>query len=507
MNSNKYQTVIGLEVHVHLKTVTKLFCRCRNEFGGVPNTHICPVCTGQPGSLPVINKQAVKQATKAALVLGCEIQRTSGTVKRRIDEKGKYVFESGTTGTFDSVFSRKQYFYPDLPKNYQISQYEKPLAVDGKVFLEEASILLTRVHMEEDAGKLIHTEGDISLVDYNRTGAPLIEVVTEPRIDSPRKASEYLKRLRQILRYCDISDCDMEKGSMRCDANISLKKSDDTQLGTKVEIKNMNSFKAVEKALEYEVLRIAKLLDEGEKIIQETRLWDESRSMTFSMRSKEEAHDYRYFPDPDLPSLIIEDALIDEIGTELPKELPLDRKHRYMEAPLCLSDYDAEVLTQDKVVADYFEEALKGLKVHSPGCAGKLSNWITVELFGMINSQGIEFSDQPVKPEYMAELIEFIEDGKISGKMAKDIIREIWDTGKSPFCIIEEKGLKQITSYDEIEKICQGVIDDNPGIVKKYLDGKEGVIGALVGGVMKKTQGQANPNRVNEKLKEILKGK
>ncbi|MFC2061845.1 Asp-tRNA(Asn)/Glu-tRNA(Gln) amidotransferase subunit GatB [Elusimicrobiota bacterium] len=478
MNDSKYEIVIGLEVHIHLKTETKLFCRCKNSFGGEPNTQICPVCTGQPGVLPVTNIKAIEQAVKASLALDC-------TVNER------------------SVFARKQYFYPDLPKNYQVSQYELPLAEKGKLSLSDTTINITRAHMEEDAGKLIHDQGDYSMVDYNRTGTPLLEIVSEPEIDTPQRAAEYLKVIRQILKYCGVSDCDMEKGSMRCDANISLRETGETELGVKTEVKNMNSFKSVEKALEYEAKRQEKLLEEGEKIVQETRLWDENKNMTFSMRSKEEAHDYRYFPEPDLPALMVEKELIDQIKNTIP-ELPLARKERYIANPYGLSEYDANVLTQEKEVADYFEEAVKMLSAAEPEKIKKLTNWITGELLGKTNSENIQFSDQPIKPEYTAQLVEFIEDGTISGKMAKDVFKTMWETGKPPLDIIEEKGLKQITSGKEIEGICQKVIEDNTGLVEKYLSGKEGVIGALVGNVMKETRGQANPKLVNEILRKLL---
>ncbi len=477
MNNNEYQIVIGLEVHVHLKTDTKLFCRCINSFGGEPNIRICPVCTGQPGVLPVLNKKAVEQAVTASLALNCKVK-------------------------LESVFARKQYFYPDLPKNYQISQYELPLAEDGYIELDNRKINITRGHMEEDAGKLLH-EGDISQVDFNRTGMPLLEIVSEPEINSPREAAEYLRKIRQILRYCNVSDCDMEKGSMRCDANISLKKKDDDELGTKTEIKNMNSFKGVEKALLYEAKRQEELLDEDKRIIQETRLWDEDKNITISMRSKEEANDYRYFPEPDLPALVIEKEWVDEIKKTIP-ELPMKRYNRYI-SNYNLSEYDAGVLTGEKEVADYFEDTMAKFKVTHQKIIKKLANWITVELMGKINAEGIEFAAQPVKPSDIARLIELIEDGTISGKMAKEIFDIMWQTKKSPAEVIKEKGLKQITSDEKIHSLCQKVIDDNPEIVKKYLSGKEGVIGALVGNVMKETKGQANPQLVNEKLRELLR--
>jgi len=477
---SEYEIVIGLEVHVHMKTDTKLFCRCRNEFGGEPNTHICPVCTGQPGSLPVANKKAIEQAIRASLALNCEVQEKS-------------------------VFARKQYFYPDLPKNYQVSQYELPLGFRGSITVDGRAVPITRVHIEEDAGKLIHSEGDMSFVDYNMTGTPLLEIVSEPEIKSPSEAASYMRNMRQVLRYAGVSECDMEKGSMRCDANLSLRKKGETELGVKTEIKNMNSFKAVEKALEYEAMRQEKLLNKGETIIQETRLWDENTQVTRSMRTKEEAHDYRYFPEPDLPTLVVEKEWVEEIKKTLP-ELPHQRKERYM-TKYELSEYDAGVITQDKETADYFEEALNSLKNKTPEEIKKLTNWITVELMAKVNAESIDFSDQPVSSKDMAELVNLITEGTVSGKMAKDIFNTMWSGQKPPKQIVEEKGLKQITSDDQIEAVCKKALEENPDIVEKFLEGKEGVIGALVGSIMKGTRGQANPKLVNQKLRELLSQK
>lgn len=476
MRQSEYKIVIGLEVHVHLDTNTKLFCRCRNDFGGQPNTRICPVCTGQPGVLPATNKKAIEQAVKAAIALNCTVQNRS-------------------------VFARKQYFYPDLPKNYQISQYELPLGIGGYIELDNEKIGITRVHLEEDAGKLIHEQGGASLVDFNRTGTPLLEIVSEPDITSPDEAGSYLRELRKILRYSGVSDCDMEKGSLRCDANLSLNKKGE-QLGVKTEVKNMNSFKAVEKALQYEAHRQEKLLKEGERIIQETRLWDEDTQTTRSMRTKEEAHDYRYFPEPDLPVLEVKQEWVEEIRKSIP-ELPLMKKKRYI-SDYNLSEYDAYILTKEKEIADYFEEAVSEFKTGNDKKIKKLTNWISVELIGKINAEGIDFEHQPVSAENIAQLVELIVDGVISGKMGKRIFEQIWKTEKSPKEIVDEKGLKQITSEDKIEKICSQAIQDNPDIVKKYKNGKTGVVGALVGGIMKETRGQANPKLVNQKLRELL---
>ncbi len=478
----KYQVVIGLEVHIHLRTASKIFCRCENFFGGKPNTRICPVCTGQPGVLPVVNKNAISLAVKAALALECSINEIS-------------------------IFARKQYFYPDMPKNYQISQYEMPLAINGEINIKDKKISITRVHLEEDAGKLLHINEN-SFVDLNRAGTALLEIVSEPEINTPSDAGEYLRELRKIMKYCGISDCDMEKGSLRCDANISLRKNSAAPLGTKAEVKNLNSFRAVEKALEYEIKRQEQLLAQGERIIQETRLWDDKNKRTISMRSKEEAHDYRYFPEPDLPPLIIEKKWIDEIRKEIP-ELPAEKRKRYMR-DYKLSYYDADALTSEKEVADYFETAAKCVSVEK---IKKLANWITVELMAKINAGGmsaagaksIDFRKQPIKADYIAQLVNLIEDGTISGKMAKEVFEIMWDSRKPPDEIIKEKGMKQITSDEIIESLCRKIIDENREIVNKFLSGKTGVFGALVGKIMKETRGQANPRLVNEILKQLIR--
>lgn len=469
--SKRYLVTIGLEVHVHLDTETKLFCGCINTTGGEPNTRICPVCTGQPGTLPVMNIRAAEQAVRAAAILDCRINPRS-------------------------VFARKQYFYPDMPKNYQISQYELPIAETGRL----GSVGITRVHLEEDAGKLIHS-GSVSLVDLNRASSPLIEIVSEPDIKTPSEAAEYLKSLRQLLRYAGVSDCDMEKGSMRCDANISLREREEDPLGVKVEIKNMNSFRSVERALEFEILRQKEILSSGGSVEQETRLWDDNLNLTRGMRSKEEANDYRYFPDPDLPPLIIEESFISGALKDLP-ELPRARKKRFMEE-YSLSEYDALILTQEKETADYFETALKSSGIKD---AKLLSGWVTVELAGKINASQESFSGIPVKAEHLGELVSEIENGRISGKMAKDIFPDMFGTGRSAKDIIEEKGLKQINSEDAILELCRNAVSDNPALVEKFLSGKEGVIGALVGQVMKESRGQANPKLVNETLRRIISG-
>ncbi len=478
MKNSKYKITIGLEVHVHLKTRTKLFCRCPNLYGSDPNTLICPVCTGQPGTLPVAGRESVRQAVSAALALNCNINEYS-------------------------IFERKQYFYPDLPKNYQISQYKLPLAENGYIKAGGVKIKIDRVHMEEDAGKLVHREKE-TLVDYNRGGAPLIEIVSAPEITSPPQAAEYLKKLRQILIYASVSDCDMEKGSMRCDANLSLNLKESSRLGVKTEVKNMNSFKAVENALAYEARRQESLLLEGKNIVQETRLWDEDKNKTAGMRTKEEAHDYRYFPDPDLPPLIVAEAFVEDIRESLP-ELPAAKMERYIKE-MGLEEYDASVLCQERDGADFFESAYEKLEDKKEGIK-KLSSWISTELKGKMNAAGLDFKSLEMGPSFLAELVNLIQNGKISGKMAKDIFEIIWTEKRSPAEIVEEKGLSQISGEDKIERLCRKAIEENPALTDKYLSGKEGTIGPLVGFVMKESRGQANPSMVNKKLREILNEK
>ncbi|MBI5573244.1 MAG: Asp-tRNA(Asn)/Glu-tRNA(Gln) amidotransferase subunit GatB [Elusimicrobia bacterium] len=482
-----YETVIGLEVHVHLKTKSKLFCGCSTEFGSVPNSNICPVCTGQPGALPVLNKKAVEFAVLTGLATNCKIAK-------------------------HSIFARKNYFYPDLPKNYQISQYELPLC--EKVFLEIEienkikKIGITRIHLEEDAGKLLHaigsTELDYSLVDYNRTGIPLLEIVSEPDISSPDEAYQYLTELKAVLRYIGISDCDMEKGSLRCDANISLRLVGEKKLGVKVELKNMNSFKAIRDALNYEIERQKEALNLNEKILQDTRLWDEKSGTTVSMRSKEQAHDYRYFPEPDLVPVEIDEKFLNVIRKNL-VELPKDRKKRFIEK-FGFSDYDAGVLTSEKSLADYFENCLSLLVTHYPlpVVAKQLSNWITTELLGKLNAENKDITSSPVSSENLAGMIKLISDGTISGKIAKTVFEQMYNTEKTASEIVKEQGLVQISDEKEIEKLVDEAIAENQKAVAEFKSGKQQAIGALVGSVMKKSRGQANPKIVNEILRRKL---
>lgn len=474
----KYEPVIGLEVHAQLNTRTKIFCGCANAFGGEPNTHVCPVCLGMPGVLPVLNKTVVEYAMRMALATGCTINR-------------------------ESRFARKNYFYPDLPKNYQISQYELPIAEHGQVTitLDDGAVKrigITRIHMEEDAGKLIHDAGrPVSRVDYNRTGTPLIEIVSEPDLRSPEEAGAYLRQIRSILRYLGISDGNMEEGSFRCDANVSLRPWGSDALGTRTELKNLNSFKYVESALAYEIRRQESLLEEGQSVIQETRLWDSAKNRSFSMRGKEEAHDYRYFPDPDLTPLIIDEAWIEAIRGDLP-ELPDARKERFITA-YHLPDYDAGVLTSARELADYFEDCVRLVK--NPKL---VSNWVMGQLLGLLNAEGKTIDQSPVSAARLAELLTLMETNVISGKIAKIVFDEMVVSGKSPKAIVEEKGLVQVTDTSAIAAAVDRVIAASPGEVEKYKAGNVKLMGFFVGQVMKETKGKANPGMVNQLLKEKL---
>lgn len=479
MSTPKYETVIGLEVHVELHTKSKIFCGCSTEFGAPPNTHTCPICLGHPGVLPVLNRQAVDYAMKAAMALNCTIA----------DE---------------SKFDRKNYFYPDSPKAYQISQYDKPIGENGWIDIEvngeTKRIGITRLHLEEDAGKLTHVDGGYaSLVDFNRVGTPLVEIVSEPDLRSPEEARAYLEKLKAIMQYCDVSDVKMEEGSLRCDANISLRPYGQQEFGTKTELKNMNSFRGVQKGLEYEEWRQAEVLDEGGVIVQETRRWDEAQGKTLTMRSKEEAHDYRYFPDPDLVMLHIDDEWKARIRASIP-ELPDARKARYT-SDYGLPSYDAEVITSSMALADFFEESLQYTKD-----AKALSNWIMGDLLGYLNANNLEMADVKVTGKGLGEMIGLIEKGTISSKIAKTVFKEMLESGKAPQAIVEEKGLVQISDEGAIKAIVDKVVEANPQSVEDYKAGKEKAIGFLVGQVMKESRGKANPALVNQLLLERLKG-
>ncbi len=474
----EFEAVIGLEVHAQLTTKSKLFCSCSTKFGSASNTQVCPICTGQPGVLPVINKKAVEYALKLALALGSKIN-------------------------LYSVMARKHYFYPDLPKNYQISQYDIPIAVGGEVEIEidgkRKKIGLTRIHLEEDAGKLIHDERQpYSYVDFNRAGIPLLEIVSKPEIHSPQEAVAYLKTLRSIVRYLGICDGNMEEGSLRCDANVSVRPKGSKEFGTKVELKNMNSFKHVERALAYEIKRQIGLILEGKEVIQETRLYDEATQTTHPMRGKEEAHDYCYFPDPDLIEIQLDEALLERIKGDLP-ELPLQRKERF-ERAYGLSSYEASILTEERTLADFFEETVK---IYPNPKA--VSNFILTEVLRYLNRDHIDISQSKLKPAYLAELLELVEKETISITLAKQqVFPEAYERGVSPKQIVEERNLAQESSEETLKRICEEVLRENPGEVQRYRDGKKGLLGYFVGQVMKKTQGKANPKVVNRLLTELL---
>lgn len=478
LTEKQFETVIGLEVHVELHTRSKIFCGCSTEFGAPPNTHTCPICLGHPGVLPVLNRQAVEYAMKAAMALNCEV------------------------ATY-SKFDRKNYFYPDLPKAYQISQYDQPIGKNGWIDIEvngeTKRIGITRLHLEEDAGKLTHVDGGFaSLVDFNRVGTPLLEIVSEPDIRSPEEARAYLEKLKAIIQYCDVSDVKMEEGSLRCDANISLRPYGQKEFGTKTELKNMNSFRGVQRGLEYEEKRQAEILSSGGKIVQETRRWDEAQGKTISMRSKEEAHDYRYFPDPDLVRLVIDDEWKARVRASIP-ELPDARKARYT-AEYGLPAYDAEVITSSKKLADLFEESLEYTKD-----AKTVSNWIMGDLLGYLNANGLEVDSVKVTGKGLGEMIGLIEKGTISGKIAKTVFKEMLASGKSPQQIVEEQGLVQISDEGAIKAIVEKVIAANPQSVADYKAGKTKAIGFLVGQVMKESKGKANPGMVNQLIVDMLK--
>lgn len=478
-----YEVVIGLEVHAELATRSKIFCGCATAFGAPPNTQVCPVCLGLPGSLPVLNHQVLSLGLRAALALEAAVAS-------------------------ETKFDRKNYFYPDLPKAYQISQYDLPLAENGRLEIElpggSKTIRVKRIHMEEDAGKLLHLGqgGRIgaatgSLVDYNRAGVPLIEIVSEPDLRSAEEAHAYLTALKEILRYADISDCNMEEGSLRCDANISLRPRGETRLGTKAEIKNMNSFKNVRAALEYEAGRQAQILNSGGSLRQETRLWDPEKGVSTPMRHKEEAHDYRYFPEPDLPLLRLPAELVAASRAALP-ELPKARRERLQRLP-GLTAYDAGVLASQKELADYFERAASG------GVPAKaVCNWLTVELLGKLNAEGKTILESPVQPAQLNQLVGRIESGEISGKMGKQVFAEMMRTGEDPEAVIRRLGLKQISDAGEIEKLVEEALAGHPSAAAEVRAGKAQALGFLVGQVMKASQGRANPKAVNEMLKKRL---
>jgi aspartyl-tRNA(Asn)/glutamyl-tRNA(Gln) amidotransferase subunit B len=479
---SKYEPVIGLEVHVQLRTVTKIFCSCSTKFGAAPNTNVCPVCLGLPGALPVLNRKAVQFAALAAMALNCRINETS-------------------------IFARKNYFYPDLPKGYQISQYDKPLAEFGWISIAvtngEKKIGITRLHLEEDAGKSLHegleNSADTTAIDLNRSGVPLIEIVSEPDIASPEEAYEYLTRLKEIILYTGVSDCNMEEGSLRCDANVSVRPVGQKQFGTKAEIKNVNSFRFIREALEYEVNRHIGILESGGRITQETRSYDPNQGKTYTMRSKEEAHDYRYFPEPDLLPLVLDERSQREIRSMLP-ELPDARRSR-MIAEYGITAYDAEVLTGNKTLADEFESAAKRAK--NPK---RVANLVQSELLGRLKSKGLEISQSPISMAGVAMSADLIESGAISGKILKDLYDLSFDRNQDFLEVYEKEKPRQITDSSEIQKIIDDVLAANPRQLEQYRAGKKTVMGFFVGQVMKATKGQANPQLVNELLTKKLDG-
>lgn len=476
----EYEVVIGIEVHAQLKTKTKIFCSCPNDFGKEPNTNICPVCTGMPGVLPVLNKQVVAFAIKTGLALNCDISHYC-------------------------KFDRKQYFYPDLPKNYQISQYDKPICLNGYLIVNDKKIRLERIHMEEDAGKLVHAGSDrlhgsdYSLVDYNRTGTPLLEIVSKPDIRSAEEAKAYTQTLRSILRYLDVCDGNLEEGSMRCDINISLRPKGREEFGTRCEVKNVNSFRSVTRAIEAEIKRQTELLNRGERVVQETRLFEENSGKTISMRSKEEAHDYRYFPEPDLVPLEISQDWINEIKETIP-ELPHDKQVRYPK-DYGLSDDDVNVLIEDKNLAEFYEAV-----VRMGANPKKASNWLIGSIMAYMNENKTDIMNCLMTPKQLFDLLSLMEKGVISeGVAKKEIITEILSKGIDPEEIIKEKGLLQISDEGEIKKIIQQIFDKNPDQLKELKEGKEKIRGFFVGQAMKLSQGKASPQLVNKILDELIK--
>jgi aspartyl-tRNA(Asn)/glutamyl-tRNA(Gln) amidotransferase subunit B len=475
----KYEAVIGLEVHAQLQTNTKIFCGCETKFGEEANTRTCPVCIGMPGVLPVLNRKAVEYVVRTGLAT------------------------HSTISPF-SRFARKNYFYPDLPKGYQISQYELPICEHGyvEIVVDGAvkRIGLTRIHLEEDAGKNLHqAESGASLVDLNRAGTPLMEIVSEPEIRTPEEASEYLQKLRAILRYIEVSDADMEKGNFRCDANVSIRPIGTKEFGTRAEIKNVNSFKFVQKAIEYEIKRQAQILDEGGRVVQETRLFDSNKGVTFSMRSKEEAHDYRYFPEPDLVPVVVSRELIEEIRKSIP-ELPDARRGRFVRE-YHLPEYDADMLTQSRATAGYFEETVK---IAGRDRAKEVSNWMLGEHLRLLNMDNRDISNSTVTPSMSAGVIDLIIKGTISNKIAKTVFEEMFKSGKDALSVVQEKGLIQVSDTGAIDAIIDEVIKANPGQHADYKAGKEKLFTFFVGQVMKASKGKANPDMVNQLLKKKL---
>ncbi|APG28895.1 aspartyl/glutamyl-tRNA amidotransferase subunit B [Syntrophotalea acetylenivorans] len=475
---SKYEVVIGLEVHAQLTTDTKIFCNCSTTFGNEPNSQTCPVCLGLPGALPVLNKKVVEYAIRTGLATECTIAPRS-------------------------IFARKNYFYPDLPKGYQISQFELPICEHGRLDIEtddgSKTIGITRIHMEEDAGKLLHGNEAGSRVDLNRACTPLMEIVSEPDMRSSDEAIAYLKKLHQIVVYLGVCDGNLEEGSFRCDANVSIRPWGQKEFGTRAELKNINSFRFIKQAIDYEIERQADILEEGGRVVQETRLFDTASGTTRSMRGKEEAHDYRYFPDPDLVPLLVSEEWIERARRELP-ELPAAKIERFVEE-YDIPRYDAEVLAAERAIADYYDALVK---LHGNG---KLcSNWVMGEVQRALNDNGLEINDCPVTPQLLAGMLKRIDDNTISGKIAKKVFDAMWKSGKDADTIIEEQGLKQVTDLSAIEPLVDEVLAANPGQVAEYRGGKEKLLGFFVGQIMKASKGKANPATLNELLKKKLAG-
>ena len=482
MDYGDYESVMGLEVHAHLLTKSKIFCGCSTAFGAEPNSQTCPTCMGLPGALPVLNKKVVDFAIKLGLALHCTINPRS-------------------------IFARKNYFYPDLPKGYQISQYEEPICRNGRldIYTDEGKkrVRINRIHMEEDAGKLVHEKSidtsSYSMVDLNRSSTPLLEIVTEPDISTPEEATAYLKTLRDILIYLEICDGNMEEGSFRCDANVSVRKKGTAELGTRTEMKNLNSFRYIEKSLDYEIQRQIELIGKGGRVVQETRLFNADEGITYSMRGKEEAHDYRYFPEPDLLPLVVDTGWIEEVRKTLP-ELPMEKMERFI-TEYGLPKYDVEILVSDKDLGHYFEETVKLFSD-----AKTVSNWIMTELLREFKESDITAKDSPLSPAYLAELLSLVKDGTISNKIAKDIFSEVYKTGTSPKKIVEEKGLVQISDEGAIIAAIDDIIARFPKELAEFRAGKEKLLGFFVGQAMKETKGKANPKLLNELFLKRLKG-